>query len=466
MSRTRWCAALLAALAAGCVGMPEPDLPDLRRGVLALQTGDVEGAEYDLAPLARAGYLEAQVKLADLYAQLGTQASMAQAVHWYRVAFAQDPSVALPLARLLLRLNDVRQLDEAERFLHEAERRGDPRALAALIELYTDRPERDKKGVAPALVERAAAIPTPQTEAAVVRWYRANAAQPQYARRLIERCELARDRLPECYVDLTRHYRAQGDKRRVEELSLAARRETIAGGMPRPLAERVGWSLASDEHPGAPLPELAYPLLELAQDATPTAQVRMARLLVEYPYLDPHTNPERLLLDAVDKGSPEAALALGRLYVKGVQVAADPRKAEHYLLQAAEALPQAHYLLGQVYKRGMLGSADPVRAAHHLLTAARGGYARADLALAQLFSESRGARVNRTNAYVFASLATAAAVPASAELLAQLRAAMSAEERRAADALLRRETAARHNAAPMALPQSRATAVAGTGGER
>lgn len=437
--------ALLVSLAGGALPS-EPDLPDLRRGQKAAQAGNVTDAERDLVPLARMGYLAAQVLLAGLYAQSEQPETVEKAVHWYRVAASQDPAVLVPLARVLLKLNEPNTFAEAEKFLRNADRNGDPRALAALLEFFTDHPERDTRGETRGLVARAEKQRGPEAEAALVRWYRRNTADERVAGALALHCARARDRIPECYVDLARYFRSTNNRKELGRIVVEAPRRHASGQMPSLVLERMAWSLVSEGVPGEPMPDRAYPLLKQMMAASPTALVRVARLQVEYPHLDPHSNPEKLLQSALAQGSLEAALALGRLYMTGTRVTADPHKAERYLREAAETQPAAHYFLGRIYKRGELGAADPERAAQHLLTAARSGYARADYLLAQLFSDNRGVRPSRVNAHVFASIASRNGVAEAAPLLGALRAGLSAPERRRAEALEQEELVERARA--------------------
>jgi len=461
MSAARGLAACALAVSLACAALPpEPDLPDLRRGEKAAAAGNVAEAERDLVPLAQMGFPAAQVALAGLYAQAEDPETIQKAVYWYRIAAQANPALAVPLARALLKLNDPKTAAEAERFLRAADKKGDPRALAALLELYTDYPERDARNEVRALVARAEKQRGPEPEAALIRWYRRNATEARAANALAQRCATAKDRLPECYVDLARHYRSHDDGRRLATLIAEAPKRHASGAMPPPVLERMAWSLVSESVPGQPLPDQAYPLLKRVMESSPTALVRVARLQVEYPHLDPDSNPEKLLQAALAQGSAEASLALGRLYMNGTRVVADPQKAERYLIDAAATQPAAHYFLGRIYKRGELGAADPERAAVHLLTAARGGYARADYLLAQLFSDNRGVKPNRVYAAAFASIAARNGVADAGPLLGTLRNGLSAQDRRRAEALEQEEMAERARAA-QAAPQQQAAAAPG-----
>ena len=463
MNAARGLAACALAVTLGAVSLatlalpPEPDLPDLRRGQKAAEAGDVAGAERDLVPLAQMGYLRAQVALAGLYAQAESPQTLEKAVHWYRVAASQDREVVVPLARVLLKLNEPSTFAEAEKFLRAADKNGDPRALAALLEFYTDHPERDTQNRIGQLVARAEKQRSPDVEAALIRWYRRNVTDDKVSVALARRCADALDRVPECYVDLARHYRARGARKELERLTADGTRAYQGGALSPVALERMAWSLVQESVPGEPRPDLAYPLLKRVVDNSPTALVRVARLQVEYPHLDPQSNPERLLQTALAQGSLEAALALGRLYLTGTRVSADPHKAERYLREAAETEPAAHYFLGRMYKRGELGVADPERAAAHLLTAARGGYARADYLLAQLFSDNRGVRPNRTNAWVFATLAARNGITEAPALAGSLQAGLQPAERKRAEALLQQELVQRTRAMNPAQQQANAS---------
>lgn len=430
--------AVAVTLLAGCAA------PDLQRGKARIEAGDMEAAEADLAPLAQLGFEDAKVQLARVYAKSGDPAQQQQAVALYKEMMANDPTVAVPLARMLMESPNDTALNEAEQILVKSLDGKDPRAYVALLELYSDHPERDTRKRAPQLAEQVGKVRTPEAEVAVIKWYRRNALlDERYAKSLVERCEQARDRLPDCYVDLARHYRSTANDKALRELTTAANRRFTAGSLPPPVLEKLGWSLVSEEYGGTPMPEAAQPMLKRAAEVSDTARVRLARLLIEYPHLDPEGNPEQLLMKAAQRGNPEAALALGRLYLDGKLAAADPTKALKFFEQAAPSEPAAHYYLGRIYKRGYLGKPDPVLAARHFLTAARAGYPRADQALAQLFSDNRGVRPNLPNAFVFATIAAERETPEGALMLRQIHALLKPGQLQEAQRLLDQELAVR-----------------------
>lgn len=429
---------LTASLAAGLVACGS--MPDLKRGRAALEAGDDVAAESDLRPLAERGYRDARLKLARIYADRESPDEMAAAADWYRELMQDDPTLDTQLARVLIRMGGQQNLKEAEYLLRNAEARGDARALAELIELLTLHPEMDPKRSATELVRRAEALKSPETEYVVVRWYRQNMGDDgRYAQELVRICGQAKERISECYIDLARHYRDIDNGDELRKLGEEALRRQGAGEIPAETVQRLAWMIATDDIGGEPQPELAHKMLKSASEQSMLARVRLARLLIEYPHLDPEAKPEQLLLSAVSKGYPEAALALGRLYMGRGNVPVDPERAQYYLRQAAAALPAANYHLGKIYKRGDLGRADPVAAARHFLLAARGGYVRADLALAELFSDARGVKVNLPNAFSFAKIAARNKVPNADALLLQIQTAMSSQDRDQGENVMNKE---------------------------
>lgn len=454
-------------------------LPDLERGKQALANGDFGAAQRDLVPLAAKGYLEAQLRLASGYSKLETPEGDLQAARWYRAALPKAPETKVRLARTLLRLASpvavvsddakppsldaaqAKLVDEAEKLLREADASGDPEALLPLLVLLTAHPDRDqqpRQAVAD-LVARAETIKTPEAEAAVVRWYRLNQRpeRPEIAGKLISRCKTARTRLPECYLDLGRHYRRNSDTAALQELVTEAIARLEKRELEPVLIERLGNAMLSDSVAGPSQNKAAHTLLSLVAETSTEARVRLARLLIEEPALDPETKPATLLESAVAQGSPEAALSLARLYMRGIDVVVEPKTAERLLLKAVDTEPSAHYFLGRLYHRGEVGEAAPVKAANHYLQAARRGYARADFALAQLYSENRGVRVNRANAYLFARLAANGAVVEAQPLLDNLRPQLSLADLAEAETRLMAELALRARLAPPATGETATT---------
>ncbi|MDP3856988.1 MAG: hypothetical protein Q8Q73_04405 [Stagnimonas sp.] len=429
-------------------------LPDLQRGKAALAAGDLAGARRDLQPLAEQGYQDAQLQLANAYARQETPAGDREALRWFRLALPRAPQLRVRTARLLLRIAEAapagsaaqqQALAEAEPLLRQADAEGDASALVPLLALLTAHPERDtqERRKAVHLVAQAERLQTPDGEAALLRWYRANPADT--GERLLALCTRAAARLPECAVDMGRHYRASGNSQALAELVARTLAQLDRQQLDPGIAERLGSSLISEAQAGAPDPKNAYALLSRVQDQSTEARTRLAKLLLAQPDLDPGAKPDRLLASAVDAGSQEAALALARLYLRGEELPVEPRTAERLLLKATAEEPAAHYFLGQIYQRGELGRAEPVRAAEHYLQAARRGYPRGDLALARLYSDNRGVRVDRANAYLFARLAAADGVAEAIPLLDEQRRQLGQDQIEQAEARVSQEQALRQH---------------------
>lgn len=88
-------------------------------------------------------------------------------------------------------------------------------------------------------------------------------------------------------------------------------------------------------------------------------------------------------------GNGEAALLLGKLYVKGIAGApAEPRKAKKYFEQSADAGDaEAAYLLGRLYDEGMLGRVNPRRAFRFFLLSAERGCGAAMLMVGLFYAQ-------------------------------------------------------------------------------
>ncbi|MGA0586518.1 hypothetical protein ACO2Q2_05195 [Dyella sp. KRB-257] len=499
-------------------------MPDLARGKLAMRNGDDAEAEANFLPLARHGYVEAQLALASLYARRHTPQSVQDAIHWYRTAAVKAPLQAeVPLARLLLQQDAPEQLGEADQlFTHAWDERQDPEALAGLIELYAGNPAYDTRKRMPMLVARAEQLDQPVTNGALIAWYRNTRDVPGHGERLLAMCRKSLALAPTCYADLLRDMRARNDKQGMQRMVAAAMSQLGQGLLPPETAASIVRALVETpddaDAEGAPVavsdqpendademaPAAATPPLgltgaartcaenpvdvakvggndktsqlpptainaqtDLAEnvvarlaDGSVDARVEAAGLVVRYPFLAPDFDAETALQAGQKAGLPDAVLYLGELYLKGDRATRDPRKAQDLLRRAARTPAtalDAQYYLGRLYQFGYLDEVAPRQAVDHLLYAARRGYVSADGALARLYASGKGVCPNHVYAYVFAQLGGRNGGSSIRRLASQLNGALTAQQRQAAQSLLREEQAARR----MLLPTQAGLAEAG-----
>lgn len=426
---------------------PALALPDLERGLAALERGDVEQARADLAPLAEHGYVKAQIGLARLYAAEPSAQARQHAETWLRRAVEQDPSVRLELARLLLA--DAPRTDpmEVDRLLTAvAGERGEDAVLRLRVRLYREYPQRFKTDEAAEFAAQAAASDQPDLRAEALSWYRVHAGQAQYSEALAQLCRRDLDVQPECHADLARHARRIGDAEQYRATLQVVQSKAAAGELKADTIGRVARVAVAEDLPGSTDPSVAYALFAHIEQPSSDTQVRVAKLLLDDPALDPDADPVAVLAQAMEQGSDEAAMVLGRHYLSARNPQADPARAEALLREAAATQPAAHYYLGRIFERGYRGRVQPDLALRHYLGAARGGYIWADMALARMFWNNRGVRVDPVNACTFALLAENNGVSEAAELLQTLRGEMSPAQLEAAEGLAQREYRARQAA--------------------
>jgi alginate biosynthesis protein AlgK len=409
------------ALAIGLLAGPAQAawLPDLGRGIAAMEAGDYAEAERNLRPLAQRSIVDAQIRLARLYAQRRQGTDLKQAIHWYWTALPHDKSVRLPLVRAIL--EDGSANTQTIALLREADEDGDPQALRMRLRLYRDMPGLASPDEARALAERAAESGQIEDASAAISWYGAQPDSPETLEAAAQLCRRWAERIDDCYGVMARQLRAAEDSSALGELV-----DEVASGHEQGMVDveavtSVARTLTAIERAGAPHPAAAYRLLNLVQTRSPEAKTRMARLLMDDATLDTERTPRELLEQALADGWTEAGLYLGRMHLDLQSADADPARAVDLLEQASDELPAAHFYLGRIYDDGYLGKADKQLALQEYLLAARGGYLKADLALAYLYWDNRGARVDPVNAYCFARIAMHTGVPGAAELVTTMR---------------------------------------------
>lgn len=428
---------LLLFAVLGLSASPAWSLPDLARGKAALARGDLLMAEENLLPLAERGFVEAQLAVGRMYIAEGTPESMDKAQRWYRRAIKSEPEARISLARLLLQNVETSDPLEIESLLLDAQEASQPDALALRVRLYRSYPHKFNSVSAAKFAERAADSRRADDRAEAISWYRVHSDVPAYASALATLCEQDKNLQEDCLADLARHYRLNNRREDVAALRKEVREKFAAGKISNDALERFAQVLAADELPGEADPKGAYKLLALIEAPTSETQARVAKLLISYPELDSSRDPDTLLRRAYEQGSFEAAMLLGRRYLKPTNPNADPIRAQALLSEAADHVPAAHYFLGRFYERGYEGTVEATRALEHYLQAARQGYSRADLALSKMYSNNRGIKLDPVNAHVFARLAAHYQVEGAVEQLVEVQQSLS--EQQLAEAQLKAE---------------------------
>jgi alginate biosynthesis protein AlgK len=476
---------------------------DLNRGKQAAAAGRVDDAKRDLEPLAQRGYIEAQIALGRLYINLNDTAHLKDGIHWLHEAAKHERDlVAVTLGRALVREGSDASLDEGQPLLEEAWRRvKDPEALAGLIRLYADHPNRDPGHRLTELAAVAEASNNPEARASLVYWYRHTPQIDDHAAKLVSICKRALDLVADCYIVLAQDARARGDKDTLQRLASQMISQYKSGRAPAQTTASLARSLVStpdDEdfaptpvsdlpevdaadlvasQPGAPPPaekacdaepmvtnkasqaaaqsqakqdagepELANQILERLARGSDEGPVLAAGVVVRYPYLVPDFEIEQALKSGVEKRQALAHLYLGELYLFGQRAMRDPKAAFDHLQIAAKTTStevEAHYYLGRLYQFGYLDEVDGDKAMQELLWAARRGYSRADTQIARLYSLGRGLCPNLVNAYVFAKLGARDGTPTAIQLSKQLEGALTPKQRTLASAQYQREQALR-----------------------
>lgn len=437
-------AGLVLALVA-CVSTP-----DLERGRQAAERRDWSAAERDLKPLAEAGYPDAQVELAQLYARDASAESQAQAIAWMRRARAGQSDLTAKLARLLMDSPHQADHREAAELLAQARAAGEPQALPLTIRLYRKHPRLDPDETVLAYLDQALRRGAQDDLTEAIRWLRAKASIGDNRQILTDLCRDAVAWEPSCLRDLARAARLGGASDELDAIASAALTRHRRGQVGEAFLLRLAEALVEDL-PGeaAPATQAASRLIANVQAESPSLRGRLAHLLVDHPSIQDSRDPRELLQDASGLEAQRAALTLGRRLMRGTGVAPDPEAAEALLRRAAQSQPAAHHALGELFERGYGRQPDLQQAVNHYLTAARSGYRRADLALAELYLNQAGVVADPENAYVFARIAEHHGLEGGAALLKRAEAGLplaqwdAAEQRAHAEFDWRQAAAAR-----------------------
>ncbi|SFB23896.1 SEL1-like repeat protein [Azotobacter beijerinckii] len=437
---------LLSALA-GLTACANLDLPDQRLAKEALQRGDAQTAERHFRQLAEMGFTDAQLGLADMQLASGDPEQLRKAEQTYRMALDASPRAKARLGKLLAYKPTSSEAEkrEAAQLLGDAFAAGEEGVLLPLAMLYLKNPQSFPDVSLQQRIDQWRAAGHPQADIAQIVLYRTQGSYDQHLDEIERICQKRLADYGDCYVELATVYLKRGQNDRLQALVQQQLSAYRSGTVPAQLVMDVAGVLSNPQL-GQSDEKTARALLEEIAPAHPAAWVGLARLLYDFP----GTGDTDQLLDYLERGraaaQPAADLLLGRLYYEGKLLPQDPFKAEEHFLKAAATENSANYYLGQLYRRGFLGKVYPQKAVDRLLTAARGGQASADYALGQLFSQGRGIRIDRANAYVFARLAVLQGRPDSEPLLQEIESRITPEERSRGERLLRDEQQVRYGA--------------------
>jgi len=435
---------LLSALA-GLTACANLDLPDQRLAKEAMQRGDTQTAERHFRQLAELGFTDAQLGLADLQQASGDPEQLRKAEQTYRMALDSSPRAKARLGKLLAYKPGASEAEkrEAAQLLDEAFAAGEDSALLPLATLYLENPQLFPDISLQQRIDQWRAAGHPQADIAQITLYRTLDTYDEHLDEIEGICRKRLGDYPDCYLELARVYlKGQRDEERqalVQQLLTAQRTGAVSSHLVIEVAEVLG-----DPRQRPADEKAARTLLEGVAPVDPQAWVALARLLYDFPASGDIDEMLGYLGRGRAAGLASAELLLGRLYYEGKMVPQDPFKAEEHFLEASVSENSAHYYLGQIYRRGFLGEVYPQKAVDRLLIAARGGQASADYALAQLFSQGRGIRIDLAYAYVFASLAVLRERDDSEVLLQEIRSRISPAERARGERLLREEQLARY----------------------
>lgn len=398
---------------------------DLGRQLLA--QGKKDAAFLNFQTLAEKNIPEAQVAVGNLHALSRDKREQALAEQWYRKAATHSERAKTQLGKLLARTKPRgdASLIEAEHLLKSALARGDNSALPPLMQLYISYGYLWPDVQPDHFIAKAKAIGMTQAFIAEIELFRQRGQYQQHWIDIEKTCQTLLAVQPACYAELVAVQRSQKKLPAIEQTVAATKTAFTLNQIDGLTVDRVARALVSPEYP-IPQPQMAKSLLELIIPTYPDALLSLAGLQVQFSFLGDADSLQKTLDKAIAYGSIEAHLISGELLITGKVFPMNPAEAYRHLSVAAPYLPKAEYLLGSIYKEGLLGEAEPSKAFPLLLSAARRGASQADLALARLFSESKGVKPQLEYAWAFASLANEKQHPGAPVLLSDLNARLPA----------------------------------------
>ena len=414
----------------GCSLLVGCSTPDLQLAKDAKFRGDTETAEANFRPLAELGYVDAQVGLADLLIKSPSKEKQAKGEQMYREAMDKSPLAPTRLGKWLASKPDssAQERNEADQLLRRGLQLGDTSTVLPWVRVKLNGPQ----GAQDPEIERQLDLWEGQgiaeAQLGKILLYRARGDYQQHVAEIEQTCQRWLAQVTECYAELAVVYRSQG--RGDEQAALLERMQSEfqSGRLPPETMRDVAKALVGSDA-GQPDPEAAKGLYVAITPTFPDAWCDLAELSIRYPQLvESSEEIQAYLQKGLDAGINRAAYMLGRLYLRGKVIPADPVAAEKYLLMSAPLEPKAHYFLGKLYAGGQLGQIQPEKALEHYLIAARAGDVQSDIDLARLFSDGQGVKINKVYAYSFANLAKQAGLPYGQVLIDRLAPSMNSAE--------------------------------------
>ncbi|WP_437880544.1 alginate biosynthesis protein AlgK [Pseudomonas sp. LRF_L74] len=439
MNRTAIACQLLGiSLLAGCA------TPDLQLARQAKDSGDLATAEANFQPLAEQGFIDAQIGWADVLVRSPQPDRQAKGEALYRDAIGRSPLAPVRLGKWLASkpVITVQERAEAVRLLSQGLAEGDTSALLPWVRVQLQDPQAVQGNELERQLDQFQAQGIGEAQLGKILLYRTRGDYDQHIAEIESTCSRWLSQVSECYVELAGIYQLQGASDKQEQLLERLQADYKSGLLPPERVQAVAKVLA-DNSVGEPNPQAAKNLYLAITPVLPDAWCGLTELVMRYPDEGEADEVRDYLQKGIDAGSTRASLLLGQIYLKGQVLPADPQAAEKYLLMAAPSQNRAHFFLGKLYSDGQLGNMDARKARDHLLIAARGGDAAADVALAQLFGDGRGVKINRVYAYSFARLAQQRGLAQGQILVERLGAQMQPDELSQAQDLLMREVNAR-----------------------
>lgn len=414
----------------GCSLLMGCSTPDLQLAKEAKSRGDRVTAEANFRPLAELGYIDAQIGLADLLISSPSKEDQTKGEQMYRDAVGRSPLAPTRLGKWLANKPDstTEELKEAETLLVQGLQEGDRSTLLPWVRVKLRGPQGALDPEIERQLDQWRDQGIAEAQLGKIILYRARGDYQQHVAEIEQTCMQWLSQVPECYSELAVVYRSQGREDELKAFLENTQARYESGRIAPEVVRDVAEALVGPDA-GTPDPQAAKGLYLVLAPSWPEAWCDLAELSIQHPELVEDPNEVLTYLqNGLDAGVNRAPYMLGRLYLRGRVLPADPQAAEKYLLMSAPSEPRSHYFLGKLYAGGQLGAIEPEKAVEHYLISAREGDVQSDLALSRLFADGRGIKANRVYAYSFANVAKQSGSPHGQTLIDRLTPSMSSGE--------------------------------------